>query len=51
MSGSLTANYINGVDISVRPPATQAFANNFDLGVGQTWQDVTGSSVSVLVEG
>lgn len=46
MAGSLTVNTLNGVDVSVSPPATQAFANSYDLGVNQTWQDMTASRVS-----
>lgn len=43
MSGNLAVSTINGVDISVSPVATQAFATGQDLGVGQTWQDVSAS--------
>lgn len=43
MSGNLAVSTINGVDISVSPVATQAFATGQDLGVGQTWQNVTAS--------
>lgn len=43
MSGNLAVSTINGVDVASSPVATQAFANSYDLGVGQTWQDVTGS--------
>lgn len=46
MSSNLAVSTINGVDISVSPVATQAFATGQDLGVGQTWQNVTGSRVS-----
>lgn len=46
MAGNLVVDTINGVDIAVSPPATQAYANSYDIGVGQTWQDVTDSRVS-----
>lgn len=46
MAGNLVVDSINGVDISVSPPATQVYANSYDLGVGQTWQDVTASRVA-----
>lgn len=38
MSGNLVVSTINGVDISVSPVATQAYASAQDLGVGQTWK-------------
>lgn len=43
MAGNLVIDNINGVDVASSPVATQAFANSYDLGVGQTWQDVTDS--------
>lgn len=46
MAGNLVIDSINGVNIAVSPPATQAYANSYDLGVNQTWQDVTASRVS-----
>lgn len=46
MAGNLVIDSINGVNIAVSPPATQAYANSYDLGVGQTWQNVTGSRVA-----
>lgn len=39
MSGNLAVSTINGVDISVSPVATESKV----IGVGQTWQNVTGS--------
>lgn len=42
MAGSLTIDNINGKVISSSPVATESQV----IGVGQTWQDVTGSRVS-----
>ena len=42
MSGNLAVSAINGVDISASPVVTESKV----IGVGQTWQDVTGSRVA-----
>lgn len=43
MAGSLVVDTLNGVNIAVSPPATQAWATSQDFGIGQTRQDVTTS--------